>query len=163
MRLYLILLFQCILIPCLVAQEDPEPGFKKNIIYIEGESILALGNTSISFERIFRPEKHLQLSLKGGVGLFYDVHMGEAFAYWTIEKSYGIIYKLSSFLILKGNFEIGLGISLMNCTTCSQYWDSVYKIYPIVSFGWRTGNHRPFFIKVHGGSWGIGLGLGSTF
>jgi hypothetical protein len=26
-RLYLIMLFQCILIPCLVAQEDPELGY----------------------------------------------------------------------------------------------------------------------------------------
>ena len=81
---------------------------------------------------------------------------------WTAEKSYGLIYKLNSYLILKGNFEIGLGLSLMNCTTCSQYWDSAYKFYPLISLGWRTGNHRPYFINAHGGSCEIGLGIGAT-
>jgi hypothetical protein len=163
MRIFLILLFQCILIPCLSAQEDPEPMLGKNIFYIEGEFLVAIGNFSMNYERILLPEKNFQLSIKGGVGMFYWTEMEGWGAYWTIETSKGFLWKLNSFLILKRNFEIGLGISSLTCSTCSRYWDTPSRIHPIVSLGFRTGNHRPYFIKAHFGSYGIGLGLGAIF
>jgi hypothetical protein len=139
-------------------------NIRRSIIYIEGESILALGNASINYERILRPEyNNLQVSIKGGVGMFYWVEMEGWFSAWTMETSKGLIWKLSSFLILGKHFEIGLGISLLNCTTCSNYWDSASRIYPIISLGFRMGNHRPEFIKIHLGSYGMGLGIGYAF
>lgn len=157
MRLLLILLIQCILIQCIPAQDKTGSDARKNIIYVEGESILILSNASINYERIL-----LQgLSIKGGIGMFNSVEPDECHVHW--DKSKGPIWKLSLFLILGKYFEIGLGISSMTCTTCSIYRDSESRIWPIISLGFRTGNHRPEFIKVHFGSYGIGLGLGYAF
>ena len=157
MRLYLILLFQCVLIQIIPAQDKTGSNPRKNIIYVEGESILLMSNASINYERILVQG----LSIKGGIGWFNDVDCDETRVHW--DKSKGPIWKLSLFLILGKNFEIGLGISSMTCTTCSIYRDSASEIWPLISLGFRTGNHRPEFIKVHFGSYGIGLGIGYAF
>ena len=136
---------------------------RKNIFYVEGETGIVLSNLSVNFERVFLAEKPLHFSLGGGVGAYYRY---EEPNYYLFSASSGPIYKLSSHLIWEGGFEIGLGISVLNCLDCSHLeekpWKSDYKVHPIISLGWRLQN-TPFFLKTHLGSWGIGLGLGYSF
>ena len=62
MRIYLTILLQLVYISCFSANDNTEIGIRKNIFYLEGESILAISNVSLNYERIVLQDQSFRLS-----------------------------------------------------------------------------------------------------
>ena len=162
MRIYLTILLQLVYISCFSANDNTEIGIRKNIFYLEGESILAISNVSLNYERIVLQDQSFRLSIKGGIGFYYFAEVMD-FSRQIFVVPEGIIYKINLCFILKSGFEIGLGISYLDCK--SDCNDPLYPpkiIHPIITAGWRLQD-RPFFFRIHAGSWGLGLSFGYSF
>jgi hypothetical protein len=171
MRVYLVLFFQCILIQCMLiqclsAQEAiAGPGIGKNVVYVEGESLLFLGNVSFNYERILssvRGESSYfpyHYSLKAGLGCYYVSKLYDINDL-TFTSIRGFLYKLQGFVIWEGGMELGAGLSVKDCKdACGE---QVSFLHPLLSVGYRYDD-GPFFFRVSGSTWGLGLSFGFSF
>ena len=125
MRLYLILLFQCILIQCLSAQESIGPNFRRNIVSIEGETDMWWSvNALISYERLYTlVEAPYSVSWKAGIG--FDSYHQEGF---IIKYSFSFIRRLKRWP--RGGLELNLGVAYRQY---ENWWGEIhYGYYPIV-------------------------------
>ncbi|HEC44356.1 MAG TPA: hypothetical protein ENI20_16155 [Bacteroides sp.] len=170
MRLFLILIFQCVLIHDIHAQDTLGAGIRRNMLYIEAETLLMWGNVSINYEGTSLPGKDkVRYSMCLAFGLGYFLRPGTTEREPSFYDESGFVFKIKSYFIWPSGFEIGLGYSLYDLRYSGGgnygYVSQPYKIkrhIPIISLGHRRID-RPFLFKIHFGTSGLGLSFGYSF
>jgi len=169
LKLYIVFIIPFCIISSLSAQRKSEIEINKNAIYIDGESIIFIGNVTINYERVLNHGGKTHFGISVGIGPGYAIASGNTEHEPSFYVPSGIVYKIKTNIFWKSGFEISLGYSLMDY----RYPGTVYAgrvfepydehiHYPIVGIGYRSVG-RPFLFKFHIGTWGLGLGFGYSF
>lgn len=169
MKLCLILILHFCTIVGLSAQKQKDTEIDKNAIYLELESLLAIGNAAISYERVLNPEGKTHFGIIAGIGPGYFLYPGSSEHEPPFYVERGTVYKIKTNIFWNSGIKIGLGYSLMYFhypgTVRSGRIFTPYDVthhYPIVSIGYRSIG-KPFLFKVQLGTWGLGLCFGYAF
>ena len=170
MRLYLILLFQCVLITSLSAQRlTTHHGPKRNSFSISSESIISAGDITINYERIWVGAKKIRFSTRVGIGVWYSKEQ-DALADFYYKCTFNLFWKgrYDPDKKIESGFEIGMGLSIRmmekehSDIPYVYYWVREPAYWPILTLGRRT-QFEHFQTRVYVSSFGVGLTLGYSF
>jgi len=174
MRLCLIILFQCILISSLLAQQSKISvlSSNRNNISIDVESVLLAGNFSLNYERSISGENvNYMQGFKFGLGGYYYNEVSFFGFGAGSSMSGGYICKINYWMCWNNSFELGLGFSLRTYEWIEGIGDPIYaqfkthtgiKFWPIINIG-RHSQMDYINYRVYLSAWGFGLSLGYVF